>query len=101
MVLKLAADLVGQTLGSLLDPILWVLMVAVAFRFPMRWIAPAALVVAVLVEVALYALESPDLRTTRFSMYTLIGRTFAGALIGAGMRALVTRHTRRRNLRVA
>lgn len=94
--LGLFADLSGQTVGNLLDPILWIIMVAAALRVRMRYVLPVAALVALLLEAALWAMEPPELQAYRFAAYTLIGRTLAGWLIGSGARLVITRRRQSR-----
>ena len=90
-ILNLLADLAGQTVGNLFDPILWAVMIAAAFHVRMRYILPAAALCAVLIECLVWAIEIPELRATMFSAFNLIGRTLAALMIGSAARLLVTR----------
>lgn len=95
-ILNLLADLAGQTVGNLLDPILWVVMIAAALRVRMRYLLPVAALAAVVIEGALWAVEPPELQAYRFAAYTLVGRTLAGWLIGSGARLVISRRRRSR-----
>lgn len=96
MLVNLAADLTGQALGALLDPFLWFLMIVAALRLRMRWIVPAAIVVSLLIEVGAYLIEPPELKATRFTAYTLIGRAIAGVVIGVVARRVIDRRAKQR-----
>lgn len=93
-ILNLLADLAGQTVGNLFDPVLWAVMITGALRVRMRYILPVAALAAVLIEGVLWAAEPPELQAYRFAAYTLIGRTLAGWLIGSGARLVITRRRR-------
>lgn len=93
--LYLLVDLAGQTVGSLLDPIMWAVMALAAFKVRMRYIVAVALAYAFVSEAALWALEPPELRVYRFAAYTLIGRTLAAWAFGSVTRAVVVRQRRR------
>ena len=94
-ILNLLIDIAGQTVGTLLDPVLWAIMIAAAFKVRMRWILPVSAVMALLVQIVVYFGEPPELQVYPFATLTLVGRTLAGWLVGSGARWFIVRRRAR------
>lgn len=90
------ADILGQIVGNLLAPLVWIIGIGAGLKVPPKWLWLVALIGALLLEAVLAVTEPPELRMYRFGMLQLTGRFLAISLIGYGTVAVVAFREKRR-----